>query len=593
MNGFEDLEKKIQNLKRQTNAETDQQILENACAEFERSRKVRHSVYYIGPVVKTAAAVCILALTAGIAILLFNKTEKPQPIAKEPLQKIEQIVQPEEEKQIKIVEDKEQKESTDKLKSDLEKVAVLIQVKDTNGLLAILEDVELPAQMLAANYLGQFTNERIAEILDQLGQKHYPDEPNNLFELAADKIYADLDKLQLLDAEVLATEANEVKDANAPITAAIDSNKPQIVSINPPSGSEVALMFELEVIFDRPMNPNEFEINESNSVENFMQEVGAFYNYIEYDSLKNKFTIPIRLPHNWYGAITLNKFLSTEGNEIEPAVVNYHTAQIPFSDSLLKRFQQTGSSEELLLVLENVKKACSNITSLSETIYEENTDRLRKEQRSYMADFKKQGGRQFYTDISKIMETPFLIGSDGNVCWLYSGKGKDERLITAPYEDIDQKDIDICNPFEINDSNIANVIENYRLEYEGTDYFEGRSCHLIRSHRVQLQSMWTDCSISTWWFDAETFLPIRVFYDYGPDDIRILSIVYHSINEPLDISEFRYDSLTAMEPNLPEPRDENYNTRLIKVIDGIATGRMSVGWGMRGEKGNYRGCGLN
>jgi len=582
MNGFEDIEKKLQNVKRQTNPETDKQILENARAEFQRSRKVRQSVYYIGPIFKATAAVIILAVVIAAALYLFgSKSEKTQPIVKQQIHPEEQLLQSKQAEEIKAADIK----STDKLKSDLEKVAALIQAKDVNGLLALLEVAEPVAQMLGANYLSQIGGLETAKALETISARFFPDDPNNVFAMAALGI---LDRMvpEELPEKDLKTEPNKTE------TLAVDMNKPQIISITPPSGSQAAMMFELEIVFDRPMNPNEFEINEPDNKKDFPREAGAFYNYVEYDTLNNKFTIPVKLPDNWNGSIRLENFFSADGNKAGAVTVEYHTSQKQLSESLLSRVFDSADSAEFTELLKKIKQTHSELYSVYETIHTEMI--YHNKTSTGKAVFKIQGDRQFYADVSEFMGGTFCIGSDGNDCWLYSVNVENnipERLVVTPYEDINNRNIDICNPFGIKDSNASDVIKNYNLEYEGTGYFEGNVCNLIRSYKAQKKSMWTNNSISTWWFDAETFMLVQVFCDYGLDNTNLSHFTYQSINEPLDVSEFRHDLLTTIEPNLPEPRDENYDTRYINVTDGTANGRMNAGWGMKG-KGGGRGGGL-
>jgi hypothetical protein len=67
---------------------------------------------------------------------------------------------------------------------------------------------------------------------------------------------------------------------------------------------------------------------------------------------------------------------------------------------------------------------------------------------------------------------------------------------------------------------------------------------------------------------------------------------YLTVNETINISEFRPDFIKGVKPQVPEPLKEGYDARFLKLIDGSRDGRMSVRWGQYGPKGR-RSSGLN
>jgi hypothetical protein len=457
-------------------------------------------------------------------------------------------------------------------------------------LLEILDDMEMPAQMLAANYLGKFSEERIAEKLADLGQKHYPDEPNNIFDIIADKIFIELDNVEAI---VESNDINKLK-TTAPALTTEDSNKPQVVSITPPPGSEVAKMFELEIVFSRPVGPNKPIVNIGGSEDVFSKEAeaGAFSNYIEHIPNENKFVIPMRMPNNWYGDITLEGFVFADGKLADPVTINYRTNNTNCSEALLAKTNEHEKSETLISILQDVKAIYDTLGSVSLTVYDEtvyNGDVI-----TNRSNFQMQGEHQFLADVSEIMQVPFFVGSDGWQCWFYSGASEylAERLITADYNDIHLKNVDICNPLGIRDSNLPQLLEKYNFIYEGTEQFDGQPCYLIRRYRTKDAGSWIGMDISTWWFDIETLLLLQAYHDYAGGNKIVTRYEYHIVNESIDESVFNYDSYTDIEPNVPQPLNEDYDTRFLNVIDGTATGRMSVRWGRKGPKGTIS-SGLN
>jgi beta-lactamase regulating signal transducer with metallopeptidase domain/tetratricopeptide (TPR) repeat protein/outer membrane lipoprotein-sorting protein len=368
-----------------------------------------------------------------------------------------------------------------------------------------------------------------------------------------------------------------------------EQNNP-VVSVYPPSGSKMALISELQVVFDQPMMPEKFKIVDASLEEKFQDfsDVAAVHSYIVYDAEKYQFSIPLILPCNWNGSVQLCGFKTAKGVEVQPIVLNYTTSKDKFSDDLMQMFEKAKQSKELRTLLENVKNAHSGLKSLSETVYYAYD--FGDHEKSVKAIFKMQGSRQFYVDMSEEFEIPWHIGSDGEKCWFYNEHMDTNKLVAIDFNQIAEKKISICDPFEIAEADIDTVIKHNNIEYLGTEILDGRKCHKVRSWLVKIEHK-AACSIITWWFDSETYMPAKIISDSGRwrESFRF---VYDRVNEPINDSEFRPESVTKIKPQEPEPLDENYNTRYIRIIDGSSSGRMSIRWGKRGPKGTS-GSGLN
>jgi len=201
MSAFENIENELGKIKNQTTTEMDERILIDAITELNRASKVGPSVY-IRQMYFKIAAIIVVGVTVIGAALFITRDKTPQKkhiITNE--QPAYQMIVPEEvnEKVIEMVrlvnaEENEQFMEKD-LRKDIEHVMTLARDRDVNGLLATMDGVELQMQMVIANYLGQIGDERIAERLEELGIEQFPDEPDNFFELTAERIRARLPKV--------------------------------------------------------------------------------------------------------------------------------------------------------------------------------------------------------------------------------------------------------------------------------------------------------------------------------------------------------------------------------------------------------------
>lgn len=369
-----------------------------------------------------------------------------------------------------------------------------------------------------------------------------------------------------------------------------DVSKPKIISINYPSGSEMAMVSALEVVFDQPMQPDQFQIdNASEKSRRF--DITTVSAYAVYDANHYRFTIPLILPSNWNGYIKLSGFKNLKGTEAEAVVLQYRTLQKKFSENLCKQFEDAAQSKDLKNLIEKIKNVRSNLKSLSETIHI--IQSWDNQQQSYKVVFMMQGSKQFYADISERMKIPFIIGSDGANCWFYidrRSREEKEQLFVTGFDEIGEKDVVICNLFDVVGEDVTKAIKQNNLEYKGMDLIDGRKCFLVRAWTASMSIGYPNCKVDSWWIDAETYLPVKLVR-YGTMN-ETQRFVFDKINEPIDDSQFRPDFVKGIEPQTPESLDEGYDTRFLIVDDGSASGRMSVRWGKRGSRGTSS-SGLN
>ncbi len=378
------------------------------------------------------------------------------------------------------------------------------------------------------------------------------------------------------------------KDKNAP--------SPKLLSIYPPSGSKVPVVTHLRLTFDQPMVPNCYKVLDLKA-KVWTRRCCALRRHAEYDPNSQQFIIPLLFPLNCESSLELSGFKSIQGAGAEPVVLKYTTGEEFFDPDWLKKMKTLQNTFQLRGLLEKMKKARSKVNSISEAVFTGvfGYNRLFSSE----AYFRMQGPGQFYSDISQLMSSKFfIIGSDDQTCWFYikferPGSKIIEKLVTAPYDEIQGKIVSICDPFQISEGGIGETIDELNLEFCGTEVLDGRKCYIIRIWFVKTRTgnRIPQSFIGHWWIDTETYLPLQVEVDSG-GNYTLKRFNYLTINETINVSEFRPDFIKGVKPQAPEPLKEGYDTRFLKLIDGSRDGRMSVRWGEYGPKGR-RSSGLN
>ena len=373
------------------------------------------------------------------------------------------------------------------------------------------------------------------------------------------------------------------------VVKSADLPKPKIVSVNPASGLKIALVSELKIVFDQPITAQGLKLGLPGTETKSSWPRGpiVFCQNVRYNADKTEFTVPLTLPPNWNGAIELSGFVNAGGVEAEPISLQYSTGREVFSPELLLRLKDAAKSQKLIDVLEAVRNKRLNIKSLSETV--QTVSDFGKSPESTRAIFKMQGDRQFFTDITGVMNNPFLVGSDGKDSWFYY-RGEKEKLVMVPLEQVQEKTVSICDFAGLSKSGVKEATGDYKLEYVGEDVLNGRKCHLIRSWGFGLETDYLWGSVKVGWIDTQTNMLVQVIDDYGFIS-SIHRFSYDRINEVIPDSEFSPKSLTDIKPSAPEPLNDKYDTRILRIIDG-SNGRMEISWGEKGP-GGTRSSGLN
>ena len=376
-----------------------------------------------------------------------------------------------------------------------------------------------------------------------------------------------------------------------------DTVKPKVESISPAGGTQTAMVFELKVSFDQPMLPDQFKIavisKDKTKDPLGLKSGGAFYNHISYDSNLRQFCIPLELPANQNCSIEASGFVSAKGVTADTFVLNYTTTEIFYSDELLQRFEKARQSNQLKALLEKIGDARSKLKSLSETVHTVRNSRLSgfAELESEWAQFKMQDERQFYGDVSQVVDFPLYAGSDGQRCWFYIAlaNGQHSTVAMAPFDEVEGKNVVMCDPFGLTKQTVSEVLQQNNIEYAGTDSLNGRKCELVRMWPAQNSHSGTTL-MNLWWIDAETFMPLQLVSDRQTWSWT-RRIIYTMVNQKIDDSQFKPVFAEGAEQKEPHLATEGYDKRYVNVMDG-SSGLMSVRWGRSGPAGSC-GSGLN
>jgi len=372
-----------------------------------------------------------------------------------------------------------------------------------------------------------------------------------------------------------------------------EAAKPRVVNVSPASGSATPVLTMIEVTFDQPMRSPEVLFP-------YLQQTRRMEGPIlipnfEYDPTAHRFTFPALLRPDDDVRLTLRGFFSVDGVSAEPVVLHYQTGSETLDAAYLKRAKDAAKQPVLQQLLASMKEARARLTSGVETVQ---TIRLGFARNAYnnldaqTATFKWQGTDRVYADFSGPMSMKaFILGNDGQKCWLYSVNEKDEKRLDTTPADITQKEISLLDPFDLASRSIPDVLDERNVVSASDAQLDGRRCHRVQTWDVNTDNF-VYATLTEWWIDAETFLP-RQLVQYAPNTCQIVRFDFKDLNQHFPDTAFQPPSAagSGAQPlffkNNPDP-DER---RFIRVVDG-ANGRMSGRLGWRSSSGTTS-SGLN
>jgi serine/threonine protein kinase/Sec-independent protein translocase protein TatA len=389
-----------------------------------------------------------------------------------------------------------------------------------------------------------------------------------------------------------------------PVVAKPDAIKPRVVQISPKPGETLPVLTLLEISFNLPMMPPDQSPPCLKKI-GWSDGLPVLISCFDYNASSHRFTVPVILPPDNETKLTLMGFKSADGVASDPVVISCETGTNDYSASQLQELGATAKDARLEQLLSSMKAARARLASGVETVREisffGSEESFNQNLMSSPATFKWQGTKQFYADISDIMNTKaFILGDDGTNCWLYSDdEHNGRRLDSSPAALVPDIQTSIADPFALTKHTVEFVIERERLMYEGQAQLDGRPCHRVQGWFVKQPENKYDrvyAAKTEWWIDAETLLPARVvqYTQYG---CEIFNFHYEKLNQPLSVADFqppavaginaKPDAFKLFKQEKPAPGEN----RFLTIKDG-GDGRMSGRLGRRDSNGTTS-SGLN
>jgi peptidase S41-like protein/tricorn protease-like protein/Big-like domain-containing protein len=378
---------------------------------------------------------------------------------------------------------------------------------------------------------------------------------------------------------------------------AAEAPVPQVVSVDPPFGSETAVFTPIRVRFDRPMDPEAFEFvgsvsdTEQADLSTSLQPAISFPT--KYDVVSHCFTFQALLAADSTNRIELRGFRGADGGQAAPVTVEYQVGPKLYTPGQETRIAEAGRSSVLHEIVEAVRRKRVAIQSLDESVrcISDPSDDDRPNwgctMSIYGGRFAFQGDHRFYADANgfgrSLALTASRVGSDGHECWNFYAcelpSHAAKKLQFCPYEEVQERKLAICDPFGAKRfSSTEEAIEALRLEYLGTVKLDEKNWHRIRSWagsiiRKDYAAGFWDCLI-----DTQSLLPAVCDHYIGPGTWRY-EFSYDRINEPIPEELFQ---APAGEAVIREP---------LELIDGYRFFRYDIRDGAGGNKGAYLGLG--
>lgn len=375
----------------------------------------------------------------------------------------------------------------------------------------------------------------------------------------------------------------------------------QVLSVKPPSGSAVPRLAFFTVQFDRAIDPSTVTATaKRTSGEERFAERTEVVPAPSYDTENHTVTLPVVLPANWSGEVTLT------APGASPVTVVYTTAEKLIDREHPALAPPVGSATELKRVISRALAARGDLQSAS--VVSQNRSCSSAPGRgagfvrfeSKTARFAFQGDRQFVGDVSSWMGQPFRVGSDGATCWFLSerpsaDRGRSLMLTSCDFENVGKKQVAIADAFGFGEGPIDGAAIEKRIADRWLTLVENgggpADPYVVRSWSARQSGgdhVWVE--VTDWWIDAETFLPTRVVSSFGGHQTTT-DLAYSDVNAKLPLQRFQPPADEAAQKEDPAPLGEKYDTRFLQLGDG-SNGRVSCRWGMTGS-GGTSSSGLN
>jgi hypothetical protein len=185
----------------------------------------------------------------------------------------------------------------------------------------------------------------------------------------------------------------------------------------------------------------------------------------------------------------------------------------------------------------------------------------------------------------------FILGSDGQNCWLFSEDEKGKKRLDQTSTAKTEREIALLDPFELAKRPVAEALEQRGLVLANNATLEGRSCYRIEAWDVN-QDNFAYATETQWWIDEETSLPTEIV-QYHPNGNEITRFIYKDLNQRLPDSAFQPPTAPGgdAQPLFFQKEPGPDERRFLRISDG-SNGRMSGRLGWNGP-GGTTSSGLN
>jgi hypothetical protein len=391
-----------------------------------------------------------------------------------------------------------------------------------------------------------------------------------------------------LDADAVAANEFRWSFSTRAVVEKPGAAKPRVTKVSPASGATTPLLTFVEITFDQPMQSSDMLFPYLQKGAFDLGDGPGLIPDFDYDAAAHRFAFPVLLPPDNDARLILRGFYGANGMACDPVVLHYQTGADSLDPKYEEKARSAAKDASLAKLLNSMKEARARLNSGIITVQSiqmgmsknafQNID-------AQTATFKWQGLDQVYADISgPMMSKAFILGCDGQTCWLYSEDGKGNKRLDQTPAAKTEKEITLVDPFSLAKRPVADALAEKGLVLASNAKLEGRSCYRVETWSVSQENM-VSAIETQWWIDQGTSLPKQIVQHYA-GGCQIVQFDYHELNQRIPNTAFQPPSAAGPDANPlhfgkePGPGEQ----RFLLISDG-SNGRMSGRIGFTGPNG--------
>jgi outer membrane lipoprotein-sorting protein len=290
-------------------------------------------------------------------------------------------------------------------------------------------------------------------------------------------------------------------------------------------------------------------------------------------------------------------FCSAAGVPCDRIDLHYQVGDLKFGSNFLEMAAAAGNDPQFKKLVAMMKEARRRLKSGLETVQKIRLNPAKGTFRSIeseMTTFKWQEPDRVYADISDPMSfsgSRFLMGSDGQNCWLYSESDKDGTRLDKTPNRVTRTGTILADPFDLLKGSTDEELGPLLFTGWAKAQLDGRSCYLIEAWDVY-ESGFVSATRDQWWIDEETLIPKQLI-QYSPFFVDILRFEYKDLNQPLPDRVFEPPVAPGAQTHSvffthePQPGEQ----RFLFISDG-SNGRRTAKLGWRRTNGGSTSSGF-